>query len=108
MFKSVGHKRAETQSIVERAVMLLIELVRRCEGLDSADPELARYALDLHELGPKNIIVVPDDPTNIVRRPFSPPPPPFFLCCSAAILLTPLPPSISLYRADHFRSAIHG
>src|SRR5260221_9873462 len=57
--------------------MLLIELVRRCEGLDSADPELARSALDLHELGPKNIIVVPDDPTHIVRRPFSPPP---FFC----------------------------
>lgn len=64
---------AETQSIVERAVTLLIELVRRCEGLDSADPELARYALDLHELGPKNIIVAPDDPTRIVR--LAPPPP---------------------------------
>ena len=65
---------AETQSIVERAVTLLIELVRRCEGLDSADPELARYALDLHELGLKNIIVAPDDPTRIVR----PPPIPFY------------------------------
>jgi hypothetical protein len=50
---------------------VLIELVRRCEGLDSADPELARYALDLHELGPKNIIVAPDDPTRIVRSAFS-------------------------------------
>jgi len=58
---------AETQGIVERAVTLLIELVRRCEGLDSADPELARYALDLHELGLKNIIVASDDPTRIVR-----------------------------------------
>ncbi len=58
---------AETQDIVERAVTLLIELVRRCEGLDSADSELARYALDLHELGPKNIVVAPDDPTRIVR-----------------------------------------
>jgi len=57
---------AETQSIVERAVTLLIELVRRCDGLDSADPELARYALDLHELGPKNIIVASDDPTRIL------------------------------------------
>lgn len=65
---------AETQSIVERAVTLLIELVRRCEGLDSADPELARYALDLHELGPKNVIVAPDDPTRIVRPRFSPSP----------------------------------
>lgn len=62
---------AETQDIVERAVTLLIELVRRCEGLDSADPELARYALDLHELGLKNIIVAPNDPTRIVR-PFPP------------------------------------
>ena len=61
---------AETQAIVERAVTLLIELVRRCEGLDSADPELARYALDLHELGLKNIIVAPDDPTRIVRSAF--------------------------------------
>ena len=59
---------AETQAIVERAVTLLIELVRRCEGLDSADPELAQYALDLHELGPKNIIVAEDDPTRIVRH----------------------------------------
>ena len=61
---------AETQDIVERAVTLLIELVRRCEGLDSADPELARYALDLHELGLKNIIVASDDPTRIVRSFF--------------------------------------
>jgi hypothetical protein len=26
----------------------------------------------LHELGPKNIIVAPDDPTRIVRHPVSP------------------------------------
>ncbi|KAH9994854.1 hypothetical protein BJV77DRAFT_943286, partial [Russula vinacea] len=57
---------AETQAIVERAVTLLIELVQRCEGLDNADPELARYALDLHELGLKNIVVAPDDPTRIL------------------------------------------
>ena len=62
---------AETQDIVERAVTLLIELVRRCEGLDSADPELARYALDLHELGLKNIVVASDDPTRIVRSLFA-------------------------------------
>ena len=63
----------ETQAIVERAVTLLIELVRRCEGLDGADPELGRYALDLHELGLKNIIVARDDPTRIVRAfPHSP------------------------------------
>ncbi|KAH9178251.1 hypothetical protein EDB89DRAFT_2064031 [Lactarius sanguifluus] len=46
---------ADTHALVERAVTLLIELVRRCEGLDGADAELARYALDLHELGPKNV-----------------------------------------------------
>jgi hypothetical protein len=57
----------------EHAVTLLIELVRRCEGLDGADPELGRYALDLHELGLKNIIVARDDPTRIVRAfPHSP------------------------------------
>lgn len=61
---------AETQGIVERAVTLLIELVRRCEGLDSADPELAQYALDLHELGSKNIIVARDDPSRIVSCSF--------------------------------------
>jgi hypothetical protein len=60
---------AETQATVERAVTLLIELVRRCEGLDGADPELGRYAIDLHELGLKNIIVARDDPTRIVRLP---------------------------------------
>jgi hypothetical protein len=63
---------AGTLDIVKRAVALLIELVRRCEGLDSADPELARYALDLHELGLKNIIVAPNDPTRIVRSFFPP------------------------------------
>jgi hypothetical protein len=57
---------ADTHALVERAVALLIELVRRCEGLDGADAELARYALDLHELGPKNIIVAPDEPTRIL------------------------------------------
>jgi hypothetical protein len=62
---------AEMQGIVEHAVTLLIELVGRCEGLDGADTELARYALDLHELGLKNIIVASNDPTRIVR-PFPP------------------------------------
>ncbi|KAH9178246.1 hypothetical protein EDB89DRAFT_2064029 [Lactarius sanguifluus] len=57
---------ADTHALVERAVTLLIELVRRCEGLDGADAELARYALDLHELGPKNVIVAPDEPTRIL------------------------------------------
>jgi hypothetical protein len=35
--------------------------------LDSADPELAWYVLDLHKLGLKNIMVAPDDPTRIVH-----------------------------------------
>lgn len=56
----------DTHALVERAVTLLIELVRRCEGLDGADAELARYALDLHELGPKNVIVALDEPTRIL------------------------------------------
>ena len=75
---------ADTLALVERAVALLIELVRRCDGLDGADAELARYALDLHELGPKNIIVAPDEPTRIVR--LSPPPP----SSLQSVLLTPL------------------
>lgn len=57
---------ADTHALVERVVALLIELVRRCDGLDGADAELARYALDLHELGPKNVIVAPDEPTRIL------------------------------------------
>jgi hypothetical protein len=57
----------DTHALVERAVALLVELVRRCDGLDGADAELARYTLDLHELGPKNIIVAPEEPTRIVR-----------------------------------------
>lgn len=57
---------AETQGIVERAVAPLIELILCCEGLDSADPELVRYVLNLHELGLKNIVVASDDPTCIV------------------------------------------
>ena len=63
---------ADSHALVERTVALLVELVRRCEGLDGADVELARYALDLHELGPKNIIVAREDPTRIVRL-LSPP-----------------------------------
>jgi hypothetical protein len=43
---------AETQGIIECAATLLIELMHCSEGLDSADPELTQYALDLHELGP--------------------------------------------------------
>lgn len=56
----------DTHALVERAVALLVELVRRCEGLDGADAELAQYVLDLHELGPKNIIVAPEEPTRIL------------------------------------------
>ena len=56
----------EMQGIVEHAVTLLIELVRCCKGLDSTDPELAWYVLDLQKLRLKNIIIVPDDPTCIV------------------------------------------
>ena len=70
---------AEMREVVDRAVTLLNELVDRCEGLDSKDPELARYALDLHELGLKNIIVAPNDPTRIVRSSF----PPFFFSQSS-------------------------
>ena len=54
------------QGIVEHAIMLLIKLVRCCKGLDSTDPELAWYVLDLQKLRLKNIIIVPDDPTCIV------------------------------------------
>jgi hypothetical protein len=61
---------AEMQGIVERAITLLIELVRRCEGLDSTDPELTQYALNLHELGPKNVIIAADDPACIVSCSF--------------------------------------
>ena len=56
----------EMQGIVEHAITLLIELIRRCEGLDSTDPELAWYVLDLQKLGLKNIIIVPNDPTCIM------------------------------------------
>jgi hypothetical protein len=61
---------AEMQGIVERATMLLIELVHCCEGLDSTDPELTQYALNLHKLRPKNVIITADDLACIVSCSF--------------------------------------
>ncbi|KAH9068351.1 hypothetical protein EDB83DRAFT_2518706 [Lactarius deliciosus] len=57
-------KRAATRALFTSGVGALAGT--ECEGLDGADAELARYALDLHELGPKNVIVAPDEPTRIL------------------------------------------
>ena len=48
------------------AAYCALELVRRCDGLDSADPKMASCTLDLHKLGLKNIIHASDDSTRIV------------------------------------------
>ena len=56
----------ETRLMVERCVGLLSELVARCEGLDEDDPELAPFALDIHDVGLRNILVSPEDHSKIV------------------------------------------
>ncbi|KAI0064973.1 hypothetical protein BV25DRAFT_1914121 [Artomyces pyxidatus] len=55
----------ESQLQVERSVGLLSDLAQRCAGLDGDDAPLARFALDLHDIGLKNILVSADDPTQI-------------------------------------------
>ncbi|THH12295.1 hypothetical protein EW146_g7751 [Bondarzewia mesenterica] len=56
----------EGQLQVERSVGLMHDLIRRCRGLDDEDPDLARFSLDMHELGLKSVIVSKEDPSKIV------------------------------------------
>ncbi|KAI0925786.1 hypothetical protein AcW1_008119 [Taiwanofungus camphoratus] len=50
---------------VERIVGLLCDLISRCEGLDTDDPVLAPFSLDIHQLGLKNMYVSPENPSQI-------------------------------------------
>ena len=57
----------DSRLTVERIAGLLCDLINQCQGLDEDDPEMAPFSLDIHEIGLKNIIVSPENPTNIVR-----------------------------------------
>lgn len=54
---------------VERSMDLLVEIVIRCNCLDEDDPELAPFAIDLDDFGPRNIFVDPEQPSEIVSNP---------------------------------------
>lgn len=57
----------DSRLMVERITGLLCDLTNRCHGLDDDDPEMAPFSLDIHDLALKDIVVSPEDPTNIVR-----------------------------------------
>jgi hypothetical protein len=52
---------------VERSMMLLLNAIRGCRGLDDDDPELAPFSLSLVDLDLSKIYVSPEDPSRIVR-----------------------------------------
>ena len=56
------------QLLVERCVSLMHNIIPHCQTLDDGDAELAKYSLDLHELGLHRVFVNPDDPAQIVRH----------------------------------------
>ncbi|KAI0833519.1 hypothetical protein BC628DRAFT_1308600 [Trametes gibbosa] len=56
----------DSRLMVERITGLLCDLTNRCHGLDDDDPEMAPFSLDIHDLTLKDIVVSPEDPTNII------------------------------------------
>ena len=57
----------ESRMQVESCVGLLSDLIKRCDRLDSDDPEFASCSFDIHDIGLKNILVSTDDHSRIVR-----------------------------------------
>ncbi|KZP00576.1 hypothetical protein CALVIDRAFT_524869 [Calocera viscosa TUFC12733] len=51
---------------VEQSMDLFVEIVTRCRCLDEDDPDLAPFAIDMENLGPRNLFVDPDEPSKIV------------------------------------------
>ncbi|KZT53240.1 hypothetical protein CALCODRAFT_520163, partial [Calocera cornea HHB12733] len=51
---------------VEQSMDLLVDIVTRCRCLDDDDPDLAPFAIDLEDFGPRNLFVDPDEPSTIV------------------------------------------
>ncbi|EJU04923.1 hypothetical protein DACRYDRAFT_104816 [Dacryopinax primogenitus] len=64
---SKGYKRmlSAQREAVERSMDLLIDIVTRCRSLDEDDPELAPFAIDLEDVGPRNLFVDPEQPSKI-------------------------------------------
>lgn len=57
----------EGQLQVERSVGLIVDLIKRCQGLDEDDAELGAFTLDMHEVALKNIYVDEETQSKIVR-----------------------------------------
>lgn len=51
---------------VESSMAMLTDLIVRCKDIDSGDPELAEFSLDIHELSMKNFIVSDQDHSKVV------------------------------------------
>lgn len=68
---SVEYRRDSEQCFAEAesTMNLMSELAQKCSGLDSEDPELSAFSIDLHGLELKDFIVSEADPTKIVRKP---------------------------------------
>lgn len=56
----------QCSSEVESTMKLMTELIQKCDGLDSDDPELSAFSIDMHELELKDFVVSEGDPTKIV------------------------------------------
>jgi len=54
----------------EQSAALVMGIADHVKTLDEKDIELARFALDIHELGPRNVIVDAYDATRVVRRAY--------------------------------------
>jgi len=57
---------SDQRGAVERSMNFLVEIVTRCGCLDEDDPDLAPFAIDLEDIGPRNLFVDPENPSNIV------------------------------------------
>lgn len=58
---------SDARLTVERSMMLLLNAIRGCRGLDDEDPELAPFSLSLAGLDLSKIYVSTEDPSRIVR-----------------------------------------
>jgi len=62
----------EEKDNVERSMHLFEQLIQTCPGLDSGDPDMAPFTLDVHNLPMRNIIVDSEDYARIVSVEFVP------------------------------------
>jgi len=57
---------SDQRDAVERSMDLFVEIVTRCGSLDDDDRDLAPFAIDLEDFGPRNLFVDPEQPSKIV------------------------------------------